>query len=225
MDLYPVIHYKNDDQAIGNFELIKDSFGGCFFISHEGKDKAVLDIAEDIQTTHPWAAIGVNLLRHKPLEAAKLVADGRVSMLWIDQPIITSTHIDFKAANTIRKISEETGLDVLTSVNFKYQEQDSNPQLAAELIRAYGFIPTTSGAGTGEAANIEDVKALCSPWDENSLLAVASGLSADNLAEYYPYISTGLVASSICMDNDFYNFDPIKIWNLKEALFKLRKHF
>jgi len=47
---------------------------------------------------------------------------------------------------------------------------------------------------------------------ENGILALASGVTCENVDKFLPYVNCILVATGVC--KDFYNFDVVKLRNL-----------
>jgi len=47
---------------------------------------------------------------------------------------------------------------------------------------------------------------------ENGILALASGVTCENVDKFLPYVNCILVATGVC--KDLYNFDVVKLRNL-----------
>jgi len=88
----------------------------------------------------------------------------------------------------------------LAGVAFKYTSSyTDNPIEAAILAREFAplvDVVTTSGPGTGSAADVAKVAAMKAAIGSQEL-ALASGVSLDNIEDYRPYVDTVLAASSI----------------------------
>lgn len=94
---------------------------------------------------------------------------------------------------------------LFASVAFKYQKFEENPKDAvANAIKA-GFIPTTSGSGTGVAPSLDKISmmslasVICDGRSPN--LAVASGMTIDNVCQFTPHLAYILVATGVAHDH------------------------
>ena len=83
-------------------------------------------------------------------------------------------------------------------VAFKYQRTvpDSLLPDAARQATPWVDVITSSGPGTGYAASVEKAKALRSGAGRHPV-ALASGVSPENVAGFLPYVDAYLVASEI----------------------------
>ena len=72
---------------------------------------------------------------------------------------------------------------------------------------AAGFIPTTSGSGTGSAPDLEKIVAMSRAT--GGVLAIASGMTPWNVAQYAPYLSHILVATGIALDEHRIDADKL----------------
>lgn len=198
--IYPVIHHYNDlltqKQADIAFECGAD---GVFIISHYGDDHGVIQSAWHTHVRYPDKDVGVNLLSTKVEEvASKVNSSSCINMVWYDNVGIHSdpSYEDTELTDLISKQYSITGKTVFAGVAFKYQQEDENPHVSAyECSRHYGFIPTTSGQGTGKAPALDKIIGMhaCSgDW-----LAIASGMTCENIEEFAPYLSHILVSTGI----------------------------
>ena len=96
-------------------------------------------------------------------------------------------------------------------VAFKYQRRVNNLRSAARNARDYMDVVTTSGPRTGLAADIEKIRIMKKALDDFPL-AIASGITPENVTEYLPYSDCYLVSTGI--SRNFEEFDP----NLVELL-------
>lgn len=97
-------------------------------------------------------------------------------------------------------------------VAFKGQRHvpDSDLGKAASIATHYMDVVTTSGRATGVAAStkkIEDMRAGCG----NVAMALASGITPSNAADYLLLVDCFMVATGISPPGDFYNFDPVQL--------------
>ena len=85
---------------------------------------------------------------------------------------------------------------LFTGLAFKYQPQPKDIELACKESILTSDVSTTSGPGTGKAAAINKILELRSHLGEHPM-AIASGVSVDNIENYKGIVDYLLVASSI----------------------------
>lgn len=217
-NLFAVIHSRERNEAHSNAELaIKCGMNGVFFISHgDITPEGVINLAKLFQQEHD-VAVGVNLLGENIQSAISEAQEAGLDMIWTDE---TPSDNDCRVIRGFR----DMGLWKIKwygGVAFKYQPQPSDLTLAAK--EAIGVIDmlTTSGVGTGYAPDIEKLKTLSEGFGQR--VAIASGASADNIAEMLPYVGDFLIATSI--SKDFYNLDEDKCLALVNAARSAEEHF
>lgn len=87
---------------------------------------------------------------------------------------------------------------------------EPSPAMAALNALTLGFVPTTSGPATGKAPELSKVRAM---WDEaDHTLAVASGLTPDNIAAFAPYVSHALVATGVSRDEHHFDAELLRVF-------------
>ncbi len=210
MKVIPVIHHMTNELSIENARICSEENAyGVFLISmtHENEDLPML--AKAIKSRYPNLKVGINLLGTEAVESVETSQIFGLDMTWSDHPIVASFGISEEAVD-IKSILKGTEHMFFNSVAFKYQKSDNKPGLAAELSKKCGFIPTTSGTGTGSAANIEKVKEMKTAIGDYPL-AVASGLTPDNVEQYLNYLEYGLVATGISIDFHQLDRDKLKL--------------
>lgn len=199
MNIYPVIHYLDHHTAIEQAAIVKASGAdGTFLISHHGNDDELVGVARDIKQIHPDLAIGINLLSKSPLTAAYMAANAGLDMVWADDMGVDSTGLTDVGLRLSVFARQRSTLRCFASVAFKYRATEANPALAAWNAQQAGFIPTTSGAATGSAPDLDKIAAMSAATEGQ--LAVASGMDPANVTTYAPYLSHILVATGISVD-------------------------
>lgn len=203
--IFPVIHYLDRDTAFSEVDMAV-TFGadGVFLISHRGNDRELLEVGAAIQKKYPDFPIGINLLSTGAVDAVAQALSQGYPMLWGDDVGVDSmgmTEVGFRVAAT------SPGLIVFASVAFKYRPYEPDPSKAARYALDAGFIPTTSGSGTGSAPDLAKIMEMSQAT--NGVLAVASGMTPENVAQYAPYLSHILVATGIAVDD--HRMDPEKL--------------
>ena len=74
---------------------------------------------------------------------------------------------------------------------------------------------TTSGVATGKAADLEKITTFRRACADHPL-AVASGITPDNISDYAPLLDAILIATGINEDDDFYNINLQRLQTVLE---------
>jgi hypothetical protein len=208
MKIIPVIHHLNNDLSFENARMCaEENAYGIFLISMTCDNDDLPMLAKVIKGKYPKLKVGINLLGQTAIDSLDTSKTMGLDMTWSDNPIITSSCVSEEAID-IKNMLDGTKHMFFNSVAFKYQKSDTNPGFAADLSKKCGFIPTTSGKGTGSAAELNKVmqmKAVIGDYP----LAVASGLDPENIVSYLDYLEYGLVATGI--SKNFHEFDQDKL--------------
>lgn len=215
MKIYPVIHHRDLETSARN-ACNAHNLGceGVFVISMDGHDTAALNTAKVIKGRFPAMKVGVNLLTLAPTEAVALSRAAGLDMTWSDNSGVSSegcTPATSRLAVDLRGASDHHKF--FASVAFKYQAHEPNPGKAAQEADDRGFIATTSGPGTGQEADLEKLRIMRRALDIGDL-ALASGVTPDNIASYKGLVTHVLVSTGI--SSDFHTFDPELLRRLME---------
>lgn len=201
-EIWPVIHIdsKNPEMAMDNAKIVATcKCQGVFLISIEGDDDSTPSIAARIKADHPQLKVGINLLQHSPQHAVHISLERKLDATWADQTLF-SDNPEPQQTDQIFRIQEllknSPNHKFFTSVSFKYQKADPNPDQSAIRANSYNFIPTTSGPGTGKSASQEKLQKLRATLKKDKL-AVASGVTPQNVAQHIGLITHILVATGI----------------------------
>lgn len=210
--ILPVIHFRDPTTT---FEQADIAFAagadGVFLIHHAGHDDALFAPARKIKDKHPSKSIGVNLLGHSALAALHRATEAGLDMVWADAPGVHSANVTDEAHEIARCLRERAaGPEFFGSVAFKYQPLEPDPALAALKATLAGMIPTTSGTGTGTPPPLIKAVQMRTPLGANPL-AIASGMTPENVQAYLPYFTHFLVATGV--SQDAYHFDPERLAN------------
>tara|TARA_B100000809_G_scaffold168899_1_gene166211 strand:+ start:3498 stop:4190 length:693 start_codon:yes stop_codon:yes gene_type:complete len=208
MKVLPVIHILNKQQAIEQAELlVKAKCDGFWLINHGGDDELTLSLAVDLSKRYPELMVGVNLLSHSAESALNATIEHDLKYLWLDFAGVHSLTPDNALLERQKLLSQKHNITIFAGTAFKYQRHEPNHVQAAELAQSHGLVVTTSGSGTGHAADLNKIKAMSCAVDGH--LAVASGLTPENLSDYHPYVEYALVATGISQDD--HHFDSEKL--------------
>lgn len=211
--VWPVIHIKNCEIALQNAQIAHDAgCHGIFLISMDNQDEKIDPIGLKIRERIPKLEIGVNYLSLLADEAVNRSLSNGWNATWVDDSGIHSTNVEEIALTCAELI---TNHQFFASIAFKYQRVDPKPPIAALHAQKLGMIPTTSGDATGSAPDVEKLKNISEVLN-GTRLAVASGITPDNVTELSPYVTDILVATGISLD--FYRFDADKLKALMNNL-------
>ncbi len=78
------------------------------------------------------------------------------------------------------------------------------------------MLPTTSGPGTGSAPELRKIREMREALGPDGPLAIASGITAENVVEFARYATHFLVASGVSRDE--HHLDPVKVAELAAVL-------
>lgn len=208
MIVLPVIHHLHATLSLEQAEIAaKAGADGVFLISHQGADEELPGVGKDIKASHGNMLVGASLLQTDALKACALLQAAGLDTLWADNCYVDSSGATAQAAQLHELSHTGRSIQIFAGVAFKYQKPEPNPALAAYNTLQAGFLPTTSGAATGSAPQLEKITAMSE--QVQGRLAVASGLSVDNIALFAPYISHALVASSVSSDEHHFDYDTL----------------
>jgi len=201
----PVIHVNDDAQARRNVEVARQADAdGVFLIMHYGSYKQLLPLAARVAEEHPHWFVGVNCLDLVPYEVVRRVSPA-VRGIWSDNAGL-DTSGGFERFATARVASGWEGLH-FGGVAFKYQRLVGTPDEAAQRAVRRVDVICTSGPGTGRAADPQRIEGMRAAAAEMPL-ALASGVTPENIEYYLPHVDAYLVATGI--EISFEELDPHK---------------
>ena len=207
--IYPVVHINSPKQGVEQAELaLNCGADGVYLIDHhQNQQQDIISVFNALTDNNPNTYIGVNFL-YEPsalqsfMLIDKAVKDGYMKRLpnglWVDD-----------ASKSLNEIWEYRKSDLALStvrylggVAFKYtKDYTENPLIAATEARYLGKyvdVIVTSGPGTSKSPSVRKIAAMKQEADFlGKPLAVASGVSAENLHEYDGNIDEVLVSSSV----------------------------
>ena len=208
MKTYPVIHFSNRELALEQVALAQGAgASGVFLISHYGNDAELVNVACEAKQLHPDFAIGINLLSKAPLEAARRALEAELDMVWADSMGVDSRGLRVEGSALAELAKTNPRLQFFASVAFKYREPEFYPALAAQEATKAGFIATTSGAATGSAPEVSKIASMFAA--AGGRLAVASGMTPENVSSFVPFLSHILVATGVSIDE--FRIDEAKL--------------
>ena len=187
----PVIHAENIDQTLKNIQIIQEEGAdGAFLVNHSISHEELRDIYNSCPSDF-W--IGLNFLGMKPIDA--FAQSQSENGLWIDDACINEKTPIQKKAEEIEDAREDSLL-YFGGVAFKYRRKVEDLEAAAKIATQYMDVVTTSGPGTGKEADIDKIRRMKEAIGDFPL-AIASGITPENVTTYMPYVDCFLVATGI----------------------------
>lgn len=216
--ILPVIHAKTEDQVLNNAKVAYEAgCDGAFLINMEDPEtlkrmshKELFEMHKLVRKEFATWWVGVNYL---DLPAVKVFENIDPSILgvWTDNAEIYEWLDKQTAAEKIKQAREKSGWKGLYfgGIAFKYQKEVNNPGLAAKIATLFVDVVTTSGKATGSAPDLAKIE-LMKRSIGNFPLAIASGVSPENVRQFLPYADCFIVATSLLVPGTE-NFDKDKI--------------
>jgi predicted TIM-barrel enzyme len=198
----PVIHPVSKDIAMKSIGTAVDAGADGIFLIDQGMTVTeLLDFVPAVAKAFPNLWIGLNILEYDSPRALRVVrAIPQVRGLWSDNAGIDEVTGDHQEAYKFQNTCRGLGWPGLYfgGVAFKYQRpvQFSNLQKAARESTPLMDVITTSGAGTGLSADLDKVRQIHMGAKRHPI-ALASGVTPENVQDYLPYVNAYLVASGI----------------------------
>ncbi len=229
----PVIHALDEAQAIRNAAVaIELGAAGVFLINHDFESERLLPIIRAVRQRWPALFMGVNFLAETGLDAfpvlGRLQADGcMVDAYWADDARIDERarqQIEAHQISDARAASGWTGL-YTGGVAFKKQrpvapgDYAASARIGAEWMDAV----CTSGAATGIEADDAKIGTFRAALGD-SPLALASGVTPENVGRYARDVDLILVATGVSPAGDFYNIDPARLARLLDQTRRIGAH-
>jgi len=215
----PVIHVETTSQALRNAEVAYQAGAdGAFLISMQRmRHEDLAKIHEAVKREFPTWWLGINYL---DLPTIKIFdnLNPNISGVWADDARINEWVTEQIEAEKIQKAKEENGWDGLYfgGVAFKYQRHVSRLEVVTQLATRFMDVVTTSGSGTGSAPDREKIFRMKASVG-NKPLAIASGISPDNVGNYLDIADCFLVATSLLVPGKE-EFDPFRLKALVQAV-------
>ncbi|WP_435231451.1 adenine phosphoribosyltransferase [Pseudopelagicola sp. nBUS_20] len=219
--MLPVIHVLDSRRTLKNVEVLLEAGAqGCFLINHDFEPEKFLPIIRDTRAAFPSLWMAVNFLAVTGKDAfpvlGHLQVEGcQVDAYWADDACIdeNGTNVEAKAIAAARTKSGWDGL-YFGGTAFKKQRGVDAYRYGDAAREACPFMDviTTSGAATGQAADLSKIETFRAAIGDRPL-ALASGISPEN-AESYSNVDCFMVATGINEPNNFYDLDVGRLTEL-----------
>ncbi len=191
VEIIPVIHMLNENQVLDNVKICNDcGIKKVFLINHVVSIPELLKCANVVKNKYPNMWIGVNMLG-MPTHIALANELNGIDGLWCDATI---------SSEEAKKVRKFKGL-FFGGLAFKYQPQPSDLELACKDAKQATDVACTSGSATGSSPTSFKIKNIRSYLDTHPM-AIASGVSVDNIDLYKDLVDYVLVASSVTDRNE-----------------------
>jgi predicted TIM-barrel enzyme len=213
----PVIHVESLDQALRNTQVAREAGAdGVFLINHSMLDETLLTIHTDVAAAHPDWWIGVNCLGLTPDQVFGAVS-AKVAGVWVDNAGIQENQDSQPYAERVAVVRRTHAPDCLYfgGVAFKYQRRVEDLEAACRVAAPHMDVVTTSGPRTGQAADMDKIRRMRLALGDTPL-AIASGITPENVASYLPHTDGFLVATGI--SSSFSELDPPRVRLLVERV-------
>lgn len=205
MLVYPVIHVTGVEESLREVrKAARHPIDGVFLIDHDADDQRLIDTIRAVTDEFGELFVGANFIRRPIEEAVDVLVgafDGPIPLaaIWADRvtALGPGRDPDNPAANRVQLPEQWQGLH-FGGIAFKYQAEvpfEELPALGA-AARHHVDVATTSGPGTGQAADLSRLNALRDGLAGHPL-ALASGVTPDNVAQYADLVDHVLVATGI----------------------------
>ena len=221
----PVIHVRDAAQAGRNAAIaIEAGAQGVFLINHDFDHEELVPILGEVRARFPSLWLGANFLAVTGRDAfpvlGRLEAEGvEIDAYWaddarIDERAAMDGQIEAAEIAAAREASGWTGL-YFGGTAFKKQRPvaPADHETAARTAAGWMDAVTTSGVATGEAADRAKIAAFRRGCGD-APLALASGVTPENAADYAADVDAMLVATGINRPGDFYEIDPARLRRL-----------
>ena len=221
----PVIHVLDNLQTERNITLAMEAgCPGVFLINHDFAVEQFLPIIKHARQRFPDYWIGVNFLAVTGKKAFPVLAELAADQIRVDAYWADDARIDEKKpadnqteADEINRVKLSCGWNGLYfgGTAFKKQREvdPSDYGKSASVATAFMDVVTTSGIATGHSADLTKMEVFRTACGDTPI-ALASGITPENIADYLPFIDATLVATGVNVKDDFYNIDPARLSSL-----------
>lgn len=205
-----VVHTKNAAQAVESTTVALDNGADGVFLIGQTDTGAILSSGvlvgcyESVRWKHPKAWIGMNCL-DLPDPSVFFGLPDDCNGCWSDYSGVDDTGtVEAKRYSGARRGSGWNGL-YFGGVAFKGQDRVTDLKSVARAATEFMDVVTTSGPSTGERPTVEKIATMRRAVGDHPL-AIASGMTPDNVWHYLNYADCFIVATGV--SRSFHEFDP-----------------
>ncbi len=223
---FAVVHVNNVPQAFRNVVLaLNNGADGVFLINHEVRPAMLVSAYDRVRRDLPEQKVGVNFLGVTISESMRLLHETRNSLgFWMDDvgyeeardcnyvedlPILESTEIPERIRGALTHMDYK-GL-LFGGVDFKYQRPAQDLTRVTRTVAQFVDVVTTSGPATGAPPTVEKIQRMREAIPGGQL-AIASGMTPENVESFLDYVDYFLVATGISDSHTELNPDRVKMF-------------
>lgn len=207
LEVYPVVHIQDAEQAQTQVQVALDAgVDGVYLIDHRSAlPNKLINVFNEIKASHPDDYIGVNFLQldsgYQTFAYMKQEHDAGAMPVYPDGLWVDDAEADKELLQELRASDAKLqNVRYLGGTAFKYTTRytDDPVEAGAEAreMSPYVDVVTTSGAGTNVSPGVAKIAAMKEAIAPQAL-AVASGISEENIQDYADSLDQILLASSI----------------------------
>lgn len=221
--LFVVVHVEDKEQACRNAMIAaRAGADGVFLIGHRMGALRLREIYGEVRKFLPDLWIGINFLLLDPKEAMAILP-AKTHGLWVDDiGIDEDRNVPVLAAQShwhvwLERKKEEKDWNSLyfAGVAFKHQKQPRDLSYVLREAVKYCDVITTSGDETGSPPSLEKIQSIREAIGDFPL-AIASGITPENVGEFLPYTDYFLVSTGI--SKSFDELDPCRVMKLVQTI-------
>ncbi|MHB1330580.1 MAG: BtpA/SgcQ family protein [Minisyncoccota bacterium] len=224
--LFVVVHATDEEQTVKNVRVAFDNGAhGIFLINHAGVSTMGLrNLYFQVREIYPKGWIGINFLgpdlkyltdnlkSYLPKDAQALWCD----TLGYDQRFVKSARV-IGALNlnlSVRRVAP--GAMIFGGFDFKYQEPVKDLSLGVKELGGIVDVLTTSGSKTGSPPSLEKLIIMRETVGPTKHIAVASGMTPENVDPFLDLVDYFLVATGI--SKSFDELDPARVLMMADKM-------
>ncbi len=225
--LFAVIHVEDEKQAHRNaLVAFNNGADGIFLINHHISVLELIRSYRYVRERHPDYWIGLNLLGFGLTQAVhnKRLGDSLprdIQALWCDdvryieglgpeRAVYFADRLDFE----LKVVTKEALL--FAGFAFKYKGPVSDLALGARLLAPHVGVITTSGPQTGDPPTTNKIELIRKGMGDDAKLAVASGMTPENIDPFLDLVDYFLVATGI--SESFTELDPVRVRMMSDKM-------
>lgn len=170
-------------------------------------DPNLFQIAGVIKRTYPGKVVGINSLDMRNYDALYEFNKYKLDILWTDNSGISEVNDTVILNDKVAK--ELKGLGPLKryfgGIDFKGQAPVKDLPAVAKFAAEKFDVVVTSGKHTGQSPSVAKIRTIRDAVGPDVLIAIASGMTTENISMYLPYIDFVIVGTSLQenLDNIF----------------------
>ena len=242
MEIYPVVHIKDVGRAVREArKIFEHDADGLYLIDHSNsgyETDRLFEAYNEIKAEDTNRYVGLSLMGLSPINAVNLLAKSlgkepgillAPSAIWIDDMRADDIQSDENRMGAMELKNADPRLKkmrILGGVAFKYTKSYTDDPLMAlyeaTFLKDTVDVVTTSGPISGMPPSVEKIAEMKRVLGDQ-YLAVASGISAENIRNYEGIVDEVLVGRGIEVIPDSGIIDSAKLQELIEIAHSLAK--